>query len=622
MDFPEWRKKFAGKLATPKEAVCLIPPGQRILIGSGAAQPVSLVQAMVTHGLHLADNEIVHLLTLGPAPYVAPELKDRFRHIAFFIGPNVRDAVQEGRADFMPVFLSDIPKLIKSRRVRIDVALIQISPPDRHGFASLGVSVDVVRAAVDSADLVLAEVNPLMPRTLGDSFIHVDRIHRLVPVEVPLPELANEPFDDVVREIGHYVASLIPNGATIQAGIGAMPHAVLSSLSDRKDLGVHTEMLSDAMMELAQAGVITGRKKTLLPGKMVTSFVMGTRQLYEWVHDNPAIEMRPTEFTNDPEVIGRNHQMVSINSALAVDLTGQVASDTLMGRFYSGIGGQVDFIRGASRSAGGKAIIALRSTAKDGCVSRIQGMFEPGAGVVTSRGDVHYVVTEYGIADLWGKSVRERANALILIAHPTFREELLQAAKRQHYVFPDQVVPRASYQWKEERLEKLPTNGGEILLRPARITDERPLQEFFYGLSNESVYKRFLAYKKEHSHEEIQQLVDLDYEDTMAIVACVPDTEEIVGVIRYDVDPATELADIAFVVRDDWQGRGIGTLMMRRMKEIAIARGLAGFTADVLSTNSAALAMFHESGLQFRSDLNSGVYHLVGYFDGGLRPSP
>src|SRR5262244_3340752 len=372
----DWHTQFASKIVSAPEAVRLIPPGRRILIGSGAAQPITLVQSMVSDGYHLADNEIVHLLTLGPAPYVAPKLKDRFRHIAFFIGPNVRDAVQEGRADFMPVFLSDIPRLIRSRRVRIDVALIQISPPDRHGYASLGVSVDVVRAAVDSAQLVLAEVNPLMPRTLGDSFIHVDRIHRLVPVETPLPEAGSDLTDEVVLGIGHYVASLIPDGATIQAGIGAMPHVMLSSLRDRKDLGVHTEMLSDGMMELAKAGVITGRKKTLLPGKLATSLVMGSRKLYEWVHDNPAIEMPPTEFTNDPDNISRNSRMIAINSAVAIDLTGQVASDTLMGKFYSGIGGQVDFIRGAARSPGGKAIIALRSTAKDGTISRIQAMLE------------------------------------------------------------------------------------------------------------------------------------------------------------------------------------------------------------------------------------------------------
>jgi acyl-CoA hydrolase len=391
---------------------------------------------MVAHGTHLEGNEVVHLMTLGSAPYVQPGLEGRFRHTAFFIGANVRPAVQEGRADFMPVFLSEIPQLIESGRVHIGAALIQVSPPDRLGFVSLGVSVDIVRAAVDTADLVLAEVNPNMPRTLGDSFLHVDRIAQLVPVDVPLPELAPQPLDDVFREIGRNVASLIPDGATLQMGIGKIPDATLAALTDRRDLGVHTEMLSDGVMHLVAAGVITGRRKSFLPGKLVTSFVMGTRRLYEWVHDNPQIEMRPSGFTNDPVQIAKNDQMVAINSALAVDLTGQVAADTVRGKFFSGIGGQVDFIRGAARSRGGRPVIALPATAKDGTVSRIQATFEEGTGVVTSRGDIHYVVTEYGIADLWGRSIRQRVEALIGIAHPDFRAGLLAAARQRCYVFP------------------------------------------------------------------------------------------------------------------------------------------------------------------------------------------
>ena len=409
-----------------------------------------MVEALVTDGDHLADNEIVHLLTLGPAPYVAPGLEHRFRHTAFFIGQNVRQAVQEGRADFMPVFLSEIPSLIRSRRVRIDVVLIQVSPPDAHGYVSLGVSVDIVRAAVDSADLVIAEVNPSMPRALGDSFVPVSRIERLVPVDRPLYELHIEPLDDVCRSIGRNVASLIPDGATLQTGIGRIPHAVIEALAGRHDLGVHTEMLSDSVVDLVEAGVVTGRKKTLLPGKIVTSFAMGTKRLYDWIHDNPAVELRPSEFTNDPFVISRNDDMIAINSALAVDLTGQVAADTLMGRFFSGIGGQVDFIRGAARSRGGKPIIALPSTAQDGKVSRIRVGLEEGAGIVTSRGDVHYVATEYGVADLWGKTIRERATALTEIAHPDFRGELLDAAKARRYVFAAQVASRARYPWEEE----------------------------------------------------------------------------------------------------------------------------------------------------------------------------
>ena len=433
----DWQERYAAKLASAEQAVRLIPARKRILIGSGAAEPGGLVEAMVTHGTHLAGNEVVHLMTLGSAPYVQPGLEARFRHAAFFIGANVRQAVQEGRADFMPVFLSEIPQLIISGRVHIDVALIQVSPPDRLGFVSLGVSVDIVRAAVDTADLILAEVNPNMPRTLGDSFLHVDRIAQLVPVDVPLPERAREPLDDVCREIGRNVASLIPDGATLQMGIGKIPDATLAALTDRRDLGIHTEMLSDGVMELAEAGIITGRRKTVLPGKIVTSFVMGTRRLYEWVHDNPQIEMRVSGFTNDPFLSSRHERMVAINSALAVDLTGQVAADTVRGRFFSGIGGQVDFIRGAARSLGGKPIIALPATARQGTVSRIQAVFEEGTGVVTSRGDIHYVVTEYGVADLWGKNIRQRAEALTGIAHPDFRAGLLAAARQRCYCFPD-----------------------------------------------------------------------------------------------------------------------------------------------------------------------------------------
>lgn len=608
-----WRSRFADRLATPAEAIALIRPGRRILIGSGAAEPVALVEALVTAGEHLADNEIVHLLTLGPAPYVRAELADRFRHAAFFIGPNVREAVQDGRADFIPVFLSEIPELIRSRRVRVDVALIQASPPDAHGFVSLGVSVDVVRAAVDSADLVLAEINPRMPRTHGDSFLHVSQIDRLIPVDAPLLELRAEPPGDVEAAIGRHVASLVPDGATVQTGIGSIPDAVMAALGGHADLGVHTEMLSDGVMALARAGVITGARKSLLRGKMVTSFVMGSAALYAWAHDNPALEMRGSDFTNAPAVIARNDGMVSVSSALAVDLTGQVAADTLMGKFFSGIGGQVDFVRGAAASRGGKSIIALRSTARNGTVSRIRGALEEGAGVVTSRGDVRHVVTEYGVADLWGRSVRERALALIEIAHPDVRGELLDEAKRRRYVFADQRVPRAVYPWQEERREALP-GGTPVVVRPVRMSDEEALQRLFYELSDDSTYHRFMAYRRIHPHAEMCQLVDSDYESSMGLVVCEPERGELVAMARYDVDPATRLGDIAFVVRDDWQGRGIGTRLLARMSEIGRARGLAGFTADVLASNKAMLMVFHKSGLALTSRYDGSAVHLEARF--------
>lgn len=424
------------RYTSPADCIARIAPGQRIFIGSGAAEPLGLVEALV-EGEHLLGNEIVHLLTLGPAPYVAPELSARFRHTAFFIGANTRTAVNEGRADFMPVFLSEIPSLIRSGRVPIDVALIQVSPPDARGYVTLGVSVDIVMAAVDTARLVVAEVNPHMPRTWGDTALHVDRIDAFVRTEHPLPEVRPGPIDPVTAAIGRNIAELIPDGACLQMGIGKIPDAVLAALDGHHDLGVHTEMFSDGLMRLVESGVVTNKKKAILPGTVCTSFVMGSRALYDWVEDHPLVEFRPSDFTNDPMIIARNPKMVAINGALSVDLTGQVQADTRDGRFYSGIGGQVDFIRGAARSAGGKPIIALPSTAKRGTVSRIQAVLEEGSGVVTSRGDVHFVATEYGVADLWGRSVRARAEALIDIAHPDFRAELRgRAAARRYIVQP------------------------------------------------------------------------------------------------------------------------------------------------------------------------------------------
>jgi acyl-CoA hydrolase/GNAT superfamily N-acetyltransferase len=606
---PAWLSRYRGKVVTAAQAIRTILPGRRILIGSGAAEPTELVAALVRDGEQLSDNEIVHLLTLGPAPYVRPEFAARFRHVAFFIGPNVRQAVNEGRADFMPVFLSELPRLIESRRVPIDVALLQVSPPDARGYVSLGVSVDIVRAAVASASLVIAEVNPRMPRTHGDSFLPVADIDWLVPVDSPVLELAVDPPDATSTAIGEHVAGLVPDGATLQTGIGKIPNAVLNALVHKHDLGIHTEMLSDSVIDLFERGVITGKRKTLLPGKIVTSFIMGTRRLYDWVDDNPAIELRPSDFTNDPLVIARNERMIAVNSALAVDLTGQVAADTLNCQFFSGIGGQVDFIRGAARSKGGKPVIALRSTACAGQVSRIQAVFEAGAGVVTSRGDVHYVVTEYGVADLWGKSVRERSIALIDIAHPDHRSELLAQAKQRKYVFQDQRESMVALHVRAETLT-LP-GGSSVHIRPLRATDERVLQDLFYRLSDDSTYQRFLCHKAQYSREEVAQLADFsDARNAALVVTGNEDSEELLAMARYDRDPVTGFADIAFVVRDEWQGRGIGTALFQRLLRLAISQGIVGFTADVLLNNAHMLAIFEASGFPIQSGLEAGIRHL------------
>lgn len=421
------------RYCTADEAVSAIGDGARVLIGSGAAAPLALIRALCRYAPNVRGVELLHLLTLGDAPYLDPAYRGHLRHNAFFIGPNVREAVQRGEADFTPVFLSEIPNLLRTS-LPVDVAMVQLSPPDRHGYCSLGVSVDIVRAAIDTARVVIAEINPRMPRTHGDAFVHVSRLSRMVAVDHPIPELPCCPVTEVERRIGEHVATLVRDGDTLQVGIGGIPNAVLAALVHHRNLGVHTEMFSDGVVDLVRKGVITNAKKTLHRGKLVTSFVMGTKVVYDFVNDNPVVEMHPSDYVNDPAVIARNHGMVAINSALAVDLTGQVCADSFGPKFYSGVGGQVDFVRGAARAPGGRPILAMPSTAKGGTVSRIVVELQPGSGVTTTRNDVHYVVTEHGIAQLHGRSIRERVHALVSIADPRFREELLAGARARRWI--------------------------------------------------------------------------------------------------------------------------------------------------------------------------------------------
>jgi 4-hydroxybutyrate CoA-transferase len=436
---PIIKSKYERKFVTAEEAVSVIRSGDRVYIHPGCAVPQVLVDAMVARYQELHDVEVCHLLGVGEAAYVRPEMEGHFRHNAFFVGKNVRKAVCEGRADFTPIFLSEIPALIQSKHFRIDVALIQVSPPDEHGFCSFGVGVECTRAATDVAKIVIAQINPNMPRSLGDSFIHISRIDYCVEVDVPLRELPQLEGDETpeelenYRKIGEHVASLIEDGATLQLGIGRIPDAVVRFLGDRKHLGIHSEMVSDGIIPLIESGVITNQKKTLLPGKVVTSFVLGSHELFEYIDNNPFFEFRPTQFTNDPFTIARNRKMVAINSAIEIDLTGQVCADSMGYKFYSGFGGQLDFIRGAARSEGGKPVIALPSTAKNGTISRITPHLREGAGVTTTRGDVHYVATEYGVVNLHGKTVRERIELLISIAHPKFRSELEAFAREKYF---------------------------------------------------------------------------------------------------------------------------------------------------------------------------------------------
>ena len=424
----------APRTVSAEQAVAHVRSGDRVFVHGAAATPRALLDALVARAHELTDVEVVHMHADGPAPHVAPQMAGHFRHRALFIGANTREAVNTGRADFVPVFLSDIPHLFTSGLLPIDVALVQVSPPDNHGFCSLGTSVDCAKAAVESARMVIAQVNPRMPRTLGDSFVSLQQIDFLVATDEPLIAHAAGPIDETERLIGAQVAALVDDGATLQLGIGAIPNAALAAMVDKRDLGVHTEMFSDGLLELVEAGVVTGAAKTLHAGKIVTTFLMGSQRLYDWVNDNPLIEMHPVDYTNDTAVIRRNVRMTAINSALEVDLTGQVCADSMGTRLFSGVGGQMDFMRGAALSPGGKAIIALPSSAKAGTLSRIVPTLAPGAGVTTTRAHVQYIVTEYGVAFLHGKSIRERAAALIAIAHPEFRDALTAWARQQAYL--------------------------------------------------------------------------------------------------------------------------------------------------------------------------------------------
>ena len=429
-----WMDSYHTKVMSAREALRCVESHMRVYIQPNCAEPETLVGALIERAPFVRDVEIVHILTMGRADYIAPEMAGHFRHNAMFIGANVREAVNDGRADYTPIFLSEIEGLFESGEMPIDVALIQVSPPDPHGFCSLGVSVDTTLTAAKKARFVIAQVNDHMPRTYGDSFIHVGDIDALVESSRPLCEMPKHEISDLHLAIARNVATLIEDGSTIQTGIGGIPDAVLLYLKDRKDLGVHTELLSDGIIPLIESGVINGRRKTLHPRKVILGFALGTKKLFEFLDDNPIFEFHPTSYTNNPILIAQNDRMVAINSALQIDITGQVCADSIGTYFYSGIGGQVDFIRGSARSKGGKPIIALPATAKNGTLSRIVPTLDPGAGVVTSRGAVHYVVTEYGVAYLHGRSIRQRAEALIQIAHPDFRQQLYDYCERTKWL--------------------------------------------------------------------------------------------------------------------------------------------------------------------------------------------
>ncbi|MFZ5774937.1 MAG: GNAT family N-acetyltransferase [Thermodesulfobacteriota bacterium] len=608
----EWRKKYHDMLATPAQAVARIKPGQRVFIGTACAEPVMLVEALTARCGELADVEIVQLLTKGDAPYATTAMADCFSVNSFFIGATIREHIQQGLGNYTPILLSDIPRLFSAGQLPLDVALIQVTPPDERGKVSLGVSVDIVKSAAENASLVIAQVNPLMPRTLGDSFLDIYDLDLLVEAETPVLERESLPISEDTRRIGEHIAALIEDGSTIEFGIGRIPHSLVEFLRHKRELGIHTEMLTDSIVDLVESGAVTGSRKSTDKGRIVASFCMGTRKLYDFIDNNPLFYFRPTEYVNDAHIIGKQHKMVAINMALEVDLTGQVCADSLGSSFYSGIGGQVDFNRGAAHSHGGKAIIAMESTARGGTVSRIVSRLAPGAGVVTTRGEVHYVATEHGIAYLHGKSVQERALALISIAHPDFREQLFKEALEAKYLRQDlaDVEGRFIIASQEMNTIMLLEDGTQINFRPVHLTDEPRMRDILYALSQETLYYRFMSRSQRFGHRQIQNYVYIDHRKDVAIVGTVPEAhgEEIIAVGRYYLDEKTNRAEVAFIVRDEWQNRHIGTFLFRHLVTIAKRNGIAGFSAEVLRDNKRMQAIFLHCGFTVKSSLDEDVY--------------
>ncbi len=618
-------KKFRNKQVTTENAIkTFIKPGDRIFIDSGCSEPIELTKKLIEFGPQLPDVEILHFLSLSDLDYyeTAGGIEDLFRHNAFFIGKSLRKYIKTGFADYTPMLLSEIPRIFQSGQMHLDTALIQVSPPDKYGYCSFGINVDIVKSIAEAADKVVAEINPKMPRTLGDSFIHMDDIDSFVCVEHDIIEYSYGDPDENAKKIAKFVASLIEDESTIQMGIGQIPNAVTKELIEKKDLGVHSEVFSDGIVDLVEKGVVTCKKKTLHKDKIVCSFVMGSKKLYDFVDDNPMCEFHPVDYTNDPYIISQNKKQVAINAALTVDLTGQINSDSLGHRFYSGIGGQVDFIRGAGRAQDGKPIMVLPSTAtlEDGTVvSRILPHLDAGSGVVVTRGDVHYVITEWGIAYLYGKSIRERILQMINIAHPDFREELLDYAKKWNLVYSDQKLPvsidgRLSlYPEKYETLLKL-KNGKTIKIRPVKPTDERMLQELYYSLDKEDRYLRFFYPRKDFQHKKTQSEIIIDYSTNMILVGeyFEKGEQKIIasGGFFKTISPST--AEIAFIVHENWRGNGITKYLLNYLVIIARELNYKFFSGSILLENKSMLHIINTSGYKITSKhIEGGVFEFV-----------
>ena len=608
----------ADKISTAAEAVALIRAGEHVFVGTACATPRSLVAALEAHRPRPADVELLHFLTdRAVAHDAAGQPQTNFRHRSFFVGQDMRAAVRQGLADYVPISLARVPQLMAIGRIPVDVALIQVSMPDEFGYVSLGLSVDVIPAAVARARLVIAEVNPLMPRSMGDSMLHIGEIDHLVPVDTPVIEYQHPAQPGaVVESIARYIGSIIEDGSTLQIGLGRFSNEALKYLSDRQDLGIHSDVITDAIIPLLERGILTGRKKSTHVGKIVCSFAMGSSRLYAMIDRNPLFSFQPIDAVCDAWTVAQQHKMVSVTQAFAVDLTGQVCADQFGGDFYGGLAAQADFLQGASRSVGGKAIICLASTDDEGKTSRIRGMLQAGEGVAIARSDVHYVITEYGIAYLFGKSIRERAIALIQIAHPSHRPALLEQAKAQGYLPAEQLLRNLrAYAVEAEALVVL-KDKRQVLLRPSGAGDGDAVRELFHRMSERDVYTRFFRKIRGLSMADVQRLCNVNWETEVALVAVTGSREDpkVIAHALYVLDPSTNLAETAFIVHPDWQGTGLGVQLQQHLAAHAKAAGVLGFVAEILPSNGHMIQLAKQGASNVTTEQMDGTVRVTALF--------
>ena len=615
-----WADNYVEKRCSGKKAIGLIRSGQRVFIGSSCGEPQYLVRELAEAADTFTDIEIVRLLSLESTPLtlIADESRDQSFNIrSFYLGSAKTKSLAKNMRFVTPMNLSAVPRLFETRRLPIHVALIQVSPPDDFGWMSLGISVDITLAAAISADLVIAQVNSRMPRVLGRSFIHVNDVDAIVECEEALLTVGELPELDAANLIGRLVERLVDDGSTIQFSPGTTPQATLLALSDKNDIGVHTQYVTTDIMRLVSMGVITNRKKGLNDGKLVASSAIGTRNLYEFLDDNPAIEFHPSDYVNDPGVISRHNKMVSMNVPMAMDLTGQVAADALSYNHFSGVTGMLDFIRGASRSEGGKSILMLTSTSADGKKSRIVSMLKDTA-IVVPRGDVQYVVTEYGAVNLFGKSLQERAMAMISIAHPDFREELFFEARKMGLLGAERSLSESLHGIYPIKLEETREIAGEsIIIRPAKPVDERRIQEHFYNLDKDDIYSRFFQARSRFVRDDLESMFHIDYIKNLTLLAVVGEFGfgKVVAVGEYLLDPPRNMAEIAFSVSKEWQGKGLGKIILRKLSEAARENGISGLVAYTLPRNQGMLKLFKGLPYKTTTEYDGEVVELTCMFD-------